>query len=62
MKTQLVDAEAAKFAVNEYRFPGVTLEAVLHRDYPFAELTAHFLGYVGRISEKDQNRLEEEKY
>ena len=62
LKTQLNDAEAAKFAVNEYRFPGVTLEAVLHRDYPFAELTAHFLGYVGRISEKDQNRLEEEKY
>ena len=62
LKTQLDDAEAAKFAVNEYRFPGVTLEAVLHRDYPFAELTAHFLGYVGRISEKDQNRLEEEKY
>ncbi|MHC8604247.1 penicillin-binding protein 2 [Arenicellales bacterium IMCC58067] len=62
LKTQLNDAEAAKFAVNEYRFPGVTLEAVLHRDYPFAELTAHFLGYVGRISEKDQNRLEGEKY
>ena len=34
LKTQLDDAEAAKFAVNEYRFPGVTLEAILHRDYP----------------------------
>lgn len=36
LKSRLDDAETATFAVNEYRFPGVTLEAVLHRDYPKA--------------------------
>ena len=62
LKSRLDDLEAARFAVNEYRFSGVTLEALLHRDYPEAELTAHFLGYVGRISENDQARLDEERY
>lgn len=62
LKSQLDDLEAAKFAVNEYRFAGVTLEAILHRDYPEGELTAHFLGYVGRINESDQARLDQERY
>ena len=54
LKAKLDDVQTATFAVNEYRFPGVTLEAVLHRDYPEGSLTAHVLGYVGRISESDQ--------
>ena len=62
LKSRLTDEQAAKFAVNEYRFPGVTLEAMLHRDYPRGELTAHFMGYVGRISERDQTRLDPAAY
>jgi len=62
LKSRLTDEQAAKFAINEYRFPGVTLEARLHRDYPRGELTAHFLGYVGRISERDQARLDAAAY
>jgi len=62
LKAKLDDVQAATFAVNEYRFPGVTLEAVLHRDYPEASLTAHVLGYVGRISERDQATLDASAY
>ena len=47
LKARLDDVETATFAVNEYRFPGVTLEAVLHRDYPQGSLVSHVLGYVG---------------
>ena len=62
LKAKLDDAQTATFAVNEYRFPGVTLEAVLHRDYPEASLTAHVLGYVGRISQRDQAVLDTSAY
>jgi len=62
LKAKLDDVQTATFAVNEYRFPGVTLEAVLHRDYPEGILTAHVLGYVGRISERDQARLDASSY
>src|SRR6185436_11763839 len=36
-----------------YRLPGVEVEAEFVRSYPYAELFAHALGYVGRISEKE---------
>ncbi len=62
LKSKLDDIEAARFAVNEYRFSGVTLEAMLHRDYPLADLTGHVLGYVGRISEQDEARLDSAAY
>ncbi|HCK76323.1 MAG TPA: penicillin-binding protein 2, partial [Gammaproteobacteria bacterium] len=62
LKAKLDDVQTATFAVNEYRFPGVTLEAVLHRDYPEGSLTAHVLGYVGRISESDQATLDASAY
>ena len=58
LKSRLDDVETATFAVNEYRFPGVTLEAVLHRDYPEGSLVSHVLGYVGRISERDEATID----
>ena len=62
LKAKLDDVQTATLAVNEYRLPGVTLEAVLHRDYPEGSLTAHVLGYVGRISQSDQTALEASAY
>ena len=62
LKAKLDDVQTATLAVNEYRLPGVTLEAILHRDYPEASLTAHVLGYVGRISESDQATLDVSAY
>ena len=62
LKSRLDDVETATFAVNEYRFPGVTLEAVLHRDYPEGSLVSHVLGYVGRISERDEATIDASAY
>lgn len=59
LRNNLTDEEIARIAVNRYRLPGVEVTAELVRDYPFRELFAHSIGYVGRISEKDQKRIEE---
>lgn len=59
---RLSEEEAAKFAINSYRFAGVTLQAELRRIYPQGEHAVHLLGYVGRISREDLNRLDRNRY
>jgi penicillin-binding protein 2 len=61
IRAHLSDEEAAKFSVNHYRFPGVQISSRLFRHYPHAELTAHVVGYIGRVNEKDIAQLEEEE-
>jgi penicillin-binding protein 2 len=60
IRTRLTDEEVAKFAANRYRFPGVEIKARLFRQYPFEALASHVIGYIGRINDKDQERLEEQ--
>jgi penicillin-binding protein 2 len=60
IRTRLTDEEVARFAANRYRFPGVEIRARLFRQYPFGETASHVIGYIGRISTKDQERLEEQ--
>jgi penicillin-binding protein 2 len=60
--TNLSDETAAIFASNRYRFPGVDIEAQLIRHYPHGELTAHVLGYVGRISKRDLEQISASNY
>ncbi|MBY6347180.1 penicillin-binding protein 2 [Providencia rettgeri] len=59
LRNNLSDDEAAWFSAHAFKFPGVTLQARWVREYPQGEAAAHVLGYVGRISEGDQQRLEE---
>jgi len=59
IRTRLSDEEVARFAANRYRFPGVEIKARLFRQYPFGELASHVIGYIGRINQKDQEKLEE---
>jgi penicillin-binding protein 2 len=58
LRTHLNEVEAAKFAVNRYRFPGVELKSRLFRHYPLGKLGAHMIGYIGRINDKDLGNLE----
>ncbi|WP_052501522.1 penicillin-binding protein 2 [Thiomicrospira microaerophila] len=58
----LSEQQAARFAANRYRFPGVTLEARLKRVYPHQDSGVHALGYVGRISQTDLQRLDTARY
>lgn len=59
LRTHLNEVEAAKFAVNRYRFPGVELKSRLFRHYPLGKQGAHMVGYIGRINDKDLIKLTE---
>ncbi|MES2858845.1 MAG: penicillin-binding protein 2 [Pseudomonadota bacterium] len=57
VKLRVSDDEAARFAVDRWRYPGVELVPYLGRVYPHGALFAHVIGYVGRIDVKDQAAL-----
>ena len=59
IRSHLSDVEVARFAVQQYRFPGVEIKARLFRDYPFGEQTSHMIGYIGRINDDDVSQLEQ---
>ncbi len=59
LRNRLSDEEVARFAVNRYRFPGVEIKARLFRQYPFGEMASHVIGYIGRINDRDVERIEE---
>ncbi len=65
LKHRLSEEEIARIAVNEYRLPGVDVEAQLVRSYPEPMLFAHTVGYVGKINDREWNRfteLQQERY
>lgn len=56
------DDEIATFAVNRPFFPGVDIKQRLVRHYPYGELAAHVVGYVGRINETEIKNLPAAEY
>lgn len=62
VKLKLSQEEVATFATNQYRFPGVSVKAILMRYYPLGEITAHLLGYVGRINPKELQHVDSTNY
>lgn len=61
IRNRLTDEEVARFSAQSYRFPGVEIKARLFRQYPYSELASHVIGYIGRINQRDKERLEEEE-
>ena len=59
IRVRLSDAEVARFAAQRYRFPGVEVKARLFRQYPLGHVASHAIGYIGRITERDQKWIEE---
>ncbi len=57
LRFRLSDEEVAIVSVNLHRLPGVDIKAQLSRYYPYGKETAHVVGYVGRINEKELKRL-----
>jgi len=53
LRFRLSDREVALIAVNSHRLPGVEINSTLTRHYPMGPLTAHSVGYVGRINERE---------
>jgi penicillin-binding protein 2 len=59
IRTRLTDEEVARFTAQRYRFPGVEIQARLFRQYPLGEVASHVIGYIGRISQRDADRIDE---
>ena len=59
LKLRVTEEEAARFAVDRWRYPGVDLVPYLNRRYPYGELLSHVIGYVGRIDADDLKELGE---
>jgi penicillin-binding protein 2 len=59
IRTRLTDEEVARFTAQRYRFPGVDIQARLFRQYPLGATASHVIGYIGRISQKDAEKIEE---
>lgn len=62
VKDDLSESEAALIAVDLFQFPGLQIEARPTRFYPYGGLTAHSLGYVGRLSINELQAIEESRY
>jgi penicillin-binding protein 2 len=58
IRSQLTDQEVARFSAQRFRFPGVDVHARLFRQYPLGETASHVIGYIGRISERDLDRID----
>ena len=57
LRLKITDEEAARFAVDRWKYPGVELVPYLTRRYPYGALFAHVLGYVGRVDKNDLEKL-----
>ncbi|PQQ36606.1 peptidoglycan DD-transpeptidase MrdA [Photorhabdus laumondii] len=60
LKTSLDHIQVARFAVNQYRFPGFEIKGYQRRFYPYGSALTHIIGYVAKINDKDVERLDKE--
>ena len=59
IRTRLTDQEVARFTAQRYRFPGVDIKARLFRNYPLGDVGAHAIGYIGRINQREKERIQD---
>ena len=62
LRFRLDDTELARVALRLHELPGVEIKADLNRHYPLGLLTAHIVGYVGRIDEQELQRIDTSQY
>src|SRR5690606_2988461 len=59
IRTKLTDEEVARFIAQRYRFVGVDVQARLFRQYPLGATASHVIGYIGRINQREAQRIDE---
>ncbi len=62
IKIDLNETQVAQFSERKPFFPGVSVQSKLTRTYPYDELFAHVIGYVGRINDKEAKKIDKELY
>lgn len=59
---RLTEEEVSRFAVNQYRFPAITLMVDMIREYPYGPLLAHILGYVSEMNKEELQKVDQKRY
>ncbi|WP_230656537.1 penicillin-binding protein 2 [Psychrobacter sp. I-STPA10] len=62
IQIDLNEQQVAQFSERKPFFKGVSIQSKLTRTYPYDELFAHVIGYVGRINDKETKTLDKERY
>ena len=62
LRYSLTEEERAILAVHSHQLPGAEVSAQLTRFYPSHDLFAHVVGYIGRINERDRQRINLDHY
>ena len=62
LKIDLSEVQIARFSERRAEFPGVKIDTKMTRFYPHRELFAHVIGYVGRINEKEAEKIDKVAY
>ncbi|MRI33581.1 penicillin-binding protein 2 [Endozoicomonas sp. OPT23] len=62
LKFKLNDEQVALISVNQFRLPGVEVNAELVREYTEGSSFAHSVGYVGRINDRELKKLDPALY
>lgn len=57
IRNKLSEEEVAKFSVHQFSFKGVSIARRGFREYPEGELGVHVIGYVGRVNQRDKDRI-----
>ncbi|WP_052101391.1 penicillin-binding protein 2 [Lysobacter arseniciresistens] len=60
LKMRITPDEAARFAVDRWRYPGVEIVSYLNRRYLHGALFAHVVGYVARVDADDVKAMGED--
>ncbi len=53
----LSDEEVSRFYARRFEFQGVDIQVRYFREYPYQQLGSHLLGYTGKVSVKDKEKL-----
>ena len=54
LKDNISWEDVSALQLNASSLPGIIIDEGVNRFYPLGDLTAHFLGYVGRVDEKEK--------
>lgn len=58
----LNEDQIARIAVNQFRLPGIEVQASFVRHYPQGKHFAHAVGYVGRINDREMEQIDRVAY
>ncbi len=61
VRGDLTEKEINRISVDLYLFPGFDIVPSYKRNYPFKKLTAHTVGYVNNVSDKDLKKMTKEE-